>query len=283
VLLAMGSFLGNSFYGALGVLALLGLLGLELADRVAMKRDLQIAREIQSWLVPREPPQVPGVEVAFATRPANTVAGDYFDAFLWPEPGRADPRLLLVVADVAGKSMPAALLMATFQASLHTLTQEALTLTGLVARLNRYCCDHSLEGRRFTTAVLAELNCASGVLRYVNAGHNHPALRRPDGRVEPLSAGGLPLGIQADAAYESGSVTLGRGDLLLIYTDGVVEAHNGAGEEYGEARLAELVRSLGPASAAADLERVLSSVDAFTGDAPRFDDVTCVVLRYTGA
>ncbi len=110
-----------SFFGAI---ALLVLLALELADRVTMKRDLEIAKEIQTWLMPASPPQTPGFEMAFATRPANTVAGDYYDAFLRPvtaDSMMAGSPLLLVVADVAGKSVPAALLMATLQASLHTL------------------------------------------------------------------------------------------------------------------------------------------------------------------
>ncbi|HEY6250835.1 MAG TPA: serine/threonine protein phosphatase, partial [Candidatus Angelobacter sp.] len=124
------------FYG--GLLLLL-LLVLEVADRVVMKRDLQIAREIQSWLVPNAPPPVPGVEIAFATRPANTVAGDYYDVFPRSLPGDASaPKFLLAVADVAGKSIPAALLMASFQASLKTLSTTPCSLLQLVDGMNRY-------------------------------------------------------------------------------------------------------------------------------------------------
>src|SRR3989454_171537 len=152
--------------GILGTLTLFLLLVLELADRVTMKRDLVIAREIQQWLVPEAPPAVPGVDIAFATRPANTVAGDYYDAFLRPgNLGGHDrasdaaslgaSRLLLVVADVAGKGVPAALLMATFQASLRALAALPNSLAELVAGLNRYSCGHSLQGGRFTTALLA--------------------------------------------------------------------------------------------------------------------------------
>ena len=283
VLFVWGFLTGRDSVAALGSLGVLALLGLELADRVAMKRDLQIAREIQSWLVPRTPPPATGVDVAFATRPANTVAGDYYDVFLCPSAGMPGQRLILVVADVAGKGMPAALLMATFQSSLRTLVQEALPLAALVSRLNRYCCDHSLDGRRFTTSVLAQLDCPTGTLDYVNAGHNPPALRRANGEIVTLASGGLPLGIQADASFESGSVTLGPGDQLLIYTDGVVDARDARGAEYGEARLLDLLRGPRPASAAESLNRLMSSVDSFTGNAPRFDDVTCVFVHYTGA
>ena len=121
-------------------LLLLLLLILEIADRVVMKRDLQIAREIQTWLLPGVPPQIPGLAIAYATRPANTVAGDYYDVF--PRPGRTneDNRVVLAVADVAGKSIPAAMLMATFQASLKTLSTAQVALPELAANMNRYAC-----------------------------------------------------------------------------------------------------------------------------------------------
>ncbi len=278
ILVVIGYVGSLNSYAVIGTLLVLGLLGLELADRVAMKRDLQLAREIQGWLVPRTPPEVPGVGIAFATRPANTVAGDYYDAFPRPGSSAGDAPLLLVVADVAGKGMPAALLMASFQASLHTLVQEPLPLAEVVLRLNHYCCANSLEGRRFTTAVLAQLDPATGTLDYVNAGHNAPLLRRADGRIEKLEAGGLPLGIRLDGPYTAGRVRMEAGDVLVCYTDGVVDARSGAGEEYGEERLHELLRGSGRIGAAAMLERLMAAVVVHTGEAPRFDDITCLVL-----
>src|SRR5713101_5685819 len=123
-------------------LLLLLLLSLELADKVTMKRDLEIAREIQTWLVPSKAPEVPGADIAFATRPQNSVAGDYYDAF-YPNPDAGPTgKLMVVIADVAGKSVPAALLMATVQASLHTIAGEGASLGELVTRLNRYACAH---------------------------------------------------------------------------------------------------------------------------------------------
>ncbi len=291
-------------FGGFGALLLFLLLALELADRVTMKRDLEIAREIQSWLVPAKPPQVPGADIAFATRPQNTVAGDYYDAFLRPgsnetgphaalsdtsplprtepEPGSSNlgtQRLLLAVADVAGKSVPAALLMATFQASLQTLAALPDPLEKLVASLNRYACAHSLGGLRFTTAFLAECDPVTHALRYVNAGHNAPALRRASGSIERLEAGGLPLGIFVDAAYASGSSTLGAGDVLVIFTDGLVEAVNEAGDEYGEPRLLERINALAGESAVDTLKHVMADVDSFVGDARQHDDITCLVFR----
>src|SRR5208283_4359614 len=134
-------------------------------------------------------------------------------------------RLLLAVADVAGKSVPAALLMATIQASLRTLAAERATLLELVVGLNRYASAHSLAGARFTTAFLAELDLATLELAYVNAGHVPPVLLRASGRIERLEDGGLrPSGARAEASYDSGQVKLERGDLLAILTDGVTEA-----------------------------------------------------------
>src|SRR5437868_14347040 len=175
------------------------LLSLELADKITMKRDLEIAREIQTWLVPSQAPEVAGADIAFATRPQNSVAGDYYDAF-YPNPAALD-RLMVVIADVAGKSVPAALLMATLQASLRTIAGENVPLVDLVARLNYYACAHSLNGLRFTTAVLSEYNPISRRVIYVNAGHNAPILRRANGTLETLEAGGLPLGIRSAANY----------------------------------------------------------------------------------
>jgi phosphoserine phosphatase RsbU/P len=283
-LLAIRGLGGPPSYSLLGALVLLALLALELADRVALKRDLEIAREIQKWLVPQSPPAVPGVDIAFTTRPANTVAGDFHDAFLCPgPPGEGSPaRLMLVVADVAGKGMPAALIMATFQSSLKTLVQKAIPLPDLVARLCRYCCEHSLEGLRFTTAVIAEMDPLTGTLSYVNAGHNPPALRRADGGIEWLATGGLPLGVRASIEYESATLSLRPGDRLVIFTDGVVEAQDPGGREYGEARLTEVLKDVREEDAAGTLGRLMSSVDSFVGTAPRSDDITCMVMRFGG-
>jgi len=272
----------GSLYIVMAIASLLLLLALELGDRVTMKRDLEIAREIQHWLVPEKPPQLPGLDIAFRTRPQNTVAGDYYDAFLRSDdPGSpASRRLLLVVADVAGKSVPAALLMATFQASLQTLAAAPTTLLELVLALNRYACAHSLGGARFTTAFLAELDLDTRALTYVSAGHNPPVLRRAAGTVERLEAGGLPLGIRTAASYESGSSDFKPGDLLAIFTDGVIEAENEGGDEYGENRLLGLLAATVPGeSAAATLTRLMTSVDTFVGATRQHDDITCLILR----
>ena len=272
-------------WGGVGALILFVLLALELADRVTMKRDLEIAREIQQWLVPDQPPTAQGLDIAFATRPQNTVAGDYYDAFLRPvtPAGSSAPPLLVVIADVAGKSVPAALLMATFQASLHALSATPATLDEIVRGLDRYARAHSLEGRRFTTAFLAEIDPTTREMRYVNAGHNDPILRRASGKVERLGTGGQPFGVplftENEPGYLSGHVQLESGDLLFIFTDGVIEAVNDQGEEFGEARLLPCIGAPRFESAAETLRRVMNEVNTFVGYARQHDDITCLVLR----
>jgi sigma-B regulation protein RsbU (phosphoserine phosphatase) len=257
------------------------LLMLEVADRVVMKRDLEIARDIQRWLLPAKPPQVRGLEIAFAARPANTVAGDFYDVFARPAADSREPHFLLAVGDVAGKSIPAALLMATFQASLKTLSETRCSLSDLVTGMNHYACTNSQSGLRFTTAFLAEFDPTDRSLTYINAGHNQPLLRRSSGAIERLSNGGLPLGMWADKTYEAGNVVLQTGDWLAIFTDGVVEAVNGRDEEYGEQRLLNVLHSGIAATPDELLRRMMSDLDGFVGPTPQHDDVTCMLVKAT--
>lgn len=262
-----------------GGLLMFVVLLLELADRVVMKRDLEIARDIQAWLLPGTPLQVPGYQLAYATRPANTVAGDYYDVILRPGGSREDDRVLFVVADVAGKSIPAAMLMATFQASLRTLSTSSSSLLDLVTNLNRYACTNSQGGVRFTTAFLAELDPATGQVVYINAGHNAPLLRSASASIEHLSVGGLPIGIFADTIYEAGTATLSPGDWLVIFTDGVVEAVNAKGQEFEESRLTGVVERNALSNPADLLRNLLAELDAYVGNTPQHDDMTCLLLK----
>ena len=264
-----------------GGLLMFLLLMLEIADRVVMKRDLQIAREIQTWLLPGAPPQIPGVSIAYATRPANTVAGDYYDVF--PRPGKTneDNRVVFAVADVAGKSIPAAMLMATFQASLKTLSTAQVALPELVANMNKYACSNSQGGLRFTTAFFSEYDAARRIFTYINAGHNNPILRRSTGLIERLDVGGLPLGILAEAKYESASVALAPDDWLIVFTDGLVEAENARQEEYGETRLLSVIAAGAIGTPAEMLKRMMAEVDLFVGSTPQHDDVTCLLVKAT--
>lgn len=262
-----------------GGILLLAVLLLELADRVVMKRDLEIAKDIQSWLLPGTPLQLPGYGIAYATRPANTVAGDYYDVIVRPGETADRDRVLFVVADVAGKSIPAAMLMATFQASLRTLSSSRVSLTELVVGVNHYACTNSQGGVRFTTAFFAELDPASGHMDYVNAGHNAPMLRASSGSMERLDTGGPPLGISDEFVHQMGRATLNPGDWLVIFTDGVVEAVNTAEKEYEEPRLIQVVNEGASDSPTELLSRLLGSLDAFVGNTPQHDDMTCLLLK----
>ncbi|HTS08702.1 MAG TPA: PP2C family protein-serine/threonine phosphatase [Candidatus Eisenbacteria bacterium] len=260
-------------------LLLLLLLLLEIGDRVVMKRDLQIAKEIQSWLLPGAPPQIPGITIAYATKPANTVAGDYYDVF--PRPGKTNEenRVVLAVADVAGKSIPAAMLMATFQASLKTLSTAQVALPELAANMNRYACTNSQGGLRFTTAFLAEYDTVQRTLCYINAGHNNPILRRASGQIERLDVGGLPFGIMPESTYQSATITLTPGDWLVIFTDGLVEAVNARDEEYGEGRLLNAIDSARSMTPPDMLNKLMTELDVFVGNTPQHDDITCMLIK----
>ncbi len=262
-----------------GCILLLVLLVLEISDRVVMKRDLQIAKEIQAWLLPPGPPQVPGLEIAFATRPANTVAGDYYDVFPRPASPSTGGTYLIAIADVAGKSIPAAMLMATYQASLKTLAGISCSLTDLAGRMNNYACGNSQNGRRFTTTFIAEYNPATRGIAYINAGHNPPILRRQAGAIERLSEGGIPLGILENAPYESGNTTLQPGDWLAIYTDGVTEAENIRQEEYGESRFMVLLYANQTMTPPMLLNTILADIEHFVGNTSQHDDITLMLLR----
>jgi serine phosphatase RsbU (regulator of sigma subunit) len=174
--------------------------------------------------------------------------------------------------------------MATFQASLRTLCDTRTRLEEIVRSLNRYVSTNSHGGARFTTAFLAELDPATGEIRYVNAGHNEPILKRASGAQERLNVGGIPLGIFPEAAYTAGTTNITEGDWLVIFTDGVVEALNSYGDEYGESRLIGLFDGAMTITAAELLRRLLASLDAFAANTPQHDDMTCLLLtRRTSA
>jgi sigma-B regulation protein RsbU (phosphoserine phosphatase) len=171
------------------------------------------------------------------------------------------------------------MLMATFQASLKTLSTAQVALPELVANMNKYACSNSQGGLRFTTAFLAEYDAPRRVFNYINAGHNNPILRRANGSIERLDVGGLPLGIQPEAKYESASVTLAPGDWLIIFTDGLVEAENARQEEYGETRLLGAIAASAATTPTEMLKRLMAEVDLFVGSTPQHDDVTCLLVK----
>jgi sigma-B regulation protein RsbU (phosphoserine phosphatase) len=149
----------------------------------------------------------------------------------------------------------------------------------MVAGVNRYSCSNSQGGVRFTTAFFAELDPATGDVVYVNAGHNVPILRKNSGLVERLEAGGIPIGIFGESAYQRGTSRLENGDWLVIFTDGIVEAENAKQEEYGEPELIRLVDRESGCTPAELLGRMLAELDTFVGNTPQHDDMTCLLVK----
>ena len=246
-------------------------------ERQRIESELGLARRIQARLLPPGPPAVPGLELAGTSESAREVGGDYYD-FLPLEDGR----VALVIADVSGKGVGAALLMSAFRASLMSQDLRHEPIATVLARLNRFL-HHSVEPGKFVTAFLGVLDGASGRLVYSNAGHNAPLVVSADGTVARLEAGGLILGILEEAGYETGEATLVPGDRLVLYTDGVTEAMDEHDEQWGEERLVELVRSGAGLDSAALVGRIVEAVRRFEGDRGASDDVTLIVARRSGA
>jgi sigma-B regulation protein RsbU (phosphoserine phosphatase) len=241
-------------------------------EKQAMEKELLLAREIQMRLIPAGPMVLGQWLVEGRLIPAKQVGGDFFDYFPID-----DGRAALVIADVAGKGIPAALLVSTVQSAVRAFADGQLSPKALVELVNRAAVRSAAAGK-FVTLFYAEFDHAHGRLRYVNAGHNYPRLRGADGTLQLLVAGGVPLGLFEHASYEQAEVSMGPGDSLLLFSDGISEAMDSFQQEYGEDRLDELWRECGQGAAAASIERVMSDVLLFRGAAAQSDDMTTVVV-----
>lgn len=251
---------------------LLALLLLELRDKLSLKGDLEVARQIQFGLVPSAPLHKAGYAIHASMRPANTVGGDYYDVI---ELG--DDSLAIAVGDVAGKGMPAALLMAMLQGSLRTLITAGFRDADLISKLNAHL-HANIPSNRLVTFFYGELPGRAGVLRYVNAGHNPPFVLRKNGEVMRLPANGVALGVLLEAEFETGEIALGQGDRVLLYTDGVTEAFDAGDREYGEGRLeAFLVKGRGLDDPTL-IEALKNDVLTFCGAVRPRDDMTLMVV-----
>lgn len=249
---------------------------LEVADRLSLKRDLEVAREIQQAMLPNGTWSGPGVEAFGLTQPANTVGGDFYD--ILPQP---DGTVIVALGDVAGKASPAALLMALLLAMLRTLVDEGLPLPALVQRLNLQVGRHA-PASRFITLFLASYDPPTGRLTFVNAGQTPPLLRRQNGSIERLMSGGIALGMFSGSTYEAGEVQMNPGDALLLYSDGITEAESPDGQPFDEAGLERTLALYAGAyqqSAAAELGRaVFDAVERHRRDQRLSDDLTVLVL-----
>jgi sigma-B regulation protein RsbU (phosphoserine phosphatase) len=235
------------------------------------EHEVAEARTIQQGLLPKVLPQPPGYEIAGIWQPAQNVGGDYYDVLPF-----AEATLGLCIADVAGKGLPAALLMSNLQAAVRGLASISLPPDGLCTRLNSLVC-HNTGSDRFITFFYAELDGAAGLLRYTNAGHNAPILAHHDGSHERLQAGGGVLGVFPDQQFALGTAQLAPGDRLLLFTDGVTEACDAAGEEFGEERLLQVLHEHRAASATGLQEAILASAAEFSSH-HWHDDATLLVL-----
>jgi serine phosphatase RsbU (regulator of sigma subunit) len=258
----------------IGFLAINLLILMEVADRLSLKGDLEIARDIQLAMLPGGMVHAGDTTIAGVTRPANTVGGDFYDVILRP-----DGKIVIALGDVAGKGSPAALLMALVVAMLRTLVDENLDPATLMERLNVQVSRHS-PASRFITLFYGVYDPADGGLEYVNAGHLPPIVRRRTGQFERVAeGGGLALGMFDHATYQPQRGVVGAGDIFVLYSDGVTEAENRAGRPFEDTGLEAVVASEMSADPQAIGRAILAAVDVHAGDVRLADDVTALVLK----
>lgn len=237
----------------------------------AQARELSAALEIQKSLLPRTTPVLRGCELATAWQPVRSVSGDFFNILQFDERKSA-----FCIGDVAGKGMPAALVMSNAQALIKAFASEQCQPRELCTLVNR-ALGAQLSSGKFVTFFYAGYDSANRKLRYTNAGHNPPMLLRRDGTCVLLEKGGTVLGVFGDSQFEQGEVQLESGDRLLLYTDGITEVVNAAGEEFGEERLLAVLRANQKLSADTLQERIMATVTEFCGGDFQ-DDATLLVL-----
>ncbi|HEX7183616.1 MAG TPA: SpoIIE family protein phosphatase [Thermoanaerobaculia bacterium] len=242
-------------------------------EQERLEREMHLAAEIQRQILPKGAPQVPGFQLVGWNRPARQVGGDYYDLF----PTRSG-RVGLVVGDVSGKGIPAALMVSTLHSALRLLLDSSELGPTLLERLNRHILESSMPNK-FITLLIGEVDPESGALRYLNAGHNPGFLLRRGGAVDELGADGLPLGLLPGSRYGMREVSLEPGDLLCLYSDGITEAESIEEEEFGNARLIDLLRRNRERPLQGALDAIHLAVSEFAQGRPQGDDQTLVLLR----
>ena len=230
------------------------------------------AKEIQKSLLPRVVPQVPGYDIAASTKSVRFIGGDYYDIVRI-----SDTQIAICIADVAGKGLPGALLMSNLQAALKPLIRDDIRPEELCSRLNRTLCE-IMPSNRFVSFFYGVLDSKTNLLTYCNAGHNPPLLMRSDGRTSELRSSGAILGRLPDWRYEQAIVNLTPADILILFTDGVVEACDENDEPFGEDRLLQFAKEDGDCNAASRLERLSNAVSKHCGGKFQ-DDATMIVLQ----
>ncbi len=274
LLLAMIGMPDNGGQVLFGLVAVLLVLVLELKDKLVAQDELLAGRAVQLSLMPAENPSIPGWDTWIYTHPANDVGGDLVD-YLHVD----NRRLGLALGDVAGKGLPAALLMAKLQATVRALVPLADSLDALGDEINRIFVRDGLPNR-FASLFYMEVEPDSGTVRFLNAGHLPPLVGRTDG-VDTLSRGAPALGLTGKTRYREDQAELEQGDLLVLYSDGLTEARNEEGEFFGDTRLKRLIPRLRNLSASTAGARLLAEIEDFVGDAIRSDDLSVVILKRT--
>jgi serine phosphatase RsbU (regulator of sigma subunit)/anti-sigma regulatory factor (Ser/Thr protein kinase) len=245
----------------------------EVRARERIEQELQVARLIQQTLLPKSEPVLPGWQISAHYQPARAVGGDFYDFIEMP-----DGRLAIVVGDVTDKGVPAALVMATTRSILRGAARRLIAPGPVLERANELL-QPEIPPKMFVTCLYAVLDPASGRIQYANAGHDLP-YRRFDGGVDELRATGMPLGLMTNMRYEEGEITLGPGETLLFYSDGLVEAHNPQREMFGFPRLEAFVERYPGGAGPALIRSLLEELAAFIGDdAEQEDDITLVTLQ----
>ncbi|MFN2443157.1 MAG: PP2C family protein-serine/threonine phosphatase [Thermoanaerobaculia bacterium] len=244
----------------------------EALDKQRMERELQLAATIQRDILPRQVPSIEGMDLAVLARPARQLGGDYY-TFI-----ERDGGLSLCIADVSGKSIPAAILVSALHAAVHLLFAEGRDLGEIATELNRHIHRWSSD-TKFATLILATIDADHGLIRYVNAGHNPGYLILPDGTIDIVRSHGLPIGLMSDSHYSSQTRRLPKGSLMILYSDGITEAEDPAGEEYGNDRLEKVIVPLASAPVGEIRDAISNDLESFVGEAPQLDDQTLVLIR----
>ncbi len=251
----------------------------ERIEQERMREELAVAREIQQALLPDRFPRGPGFEVTAINLPSQEIGGDYFDFVRMPvnEEEHVE-KILMVVGDVSGKGTPAALLMASLQATLRAVYESQTSLSGTAEKVNTMLY-RTTSPEKFVTLFLAEYDTVTNMLTYVNAGHNFPVVTRSTGDQTFLEKGGLLIGVVENTVYEEGRIKIETGDVLTIYTDGVTEAMNLREEEFGEDRLFSVLSSRSYLGAREIRDEIYREVLTHSGDRAQSDDLTLIVLK----
>jgi len=263
----------GTFVLVLGFLLVNLLVILEVADRLSLKGELEVAREIQLAMLPRGTYAAADIEIFGTTRPANTVGGDFYDVLPLP-----DGQVIVALGDVSGKGSPAALLMALLLAVLRTLVDERLEPAPLVERLNVQIARHS-PASRFITLFYGVYDPPTGRLVYVNAGQNPPLVRRRDGTYERLSATGVALGMFEGSTFAAAETAIQPGEALILYSDGITEAENPAGTPFEESGLQQVVDAYHVAEPAQLAAQILAAVERHADRSKFVDDLTILLVK----